>query len=209
MTDLVNSIVNARNGFPDRMQRSLLTMMMDNDIYALHSGHLLWMLPPVCREDKEIDIKGILDNIISQQQIIPTALAVLALLHLTVEKNHSMYVGTNKAHEIPAEIKGYCEAVKHPTERCALMLMLCQRWMNDDVYNPYRAYETEYTQYFKEELKKAVEDYFKYIKQNDQKVMEHCKRLLDKMHYLMLMHQLMAIEDSRKQKPNVFAEMWR
>ena len=44
---------------------------------------------------------------------------------------------------------------------------------------------------------------------NDQKEKDYCESCLNTMHYLLLLQHLVAIEDSRNQKPNVFAEMWR
>ena len=208
-TTIIHALVQAKNGYPERVQRTLLEMFMDSAIFALHGGHLLWMLPSICREDKDVDVPAILGNIIKQKKIIPTSLSVLALLHLTVVKNHSMFVDKNKAHEVSDEVKNYCAAVSNPTEKCALMLMLCQRWLHDTEYSYYRTYESEYTNFFKAELKTALYAYFKYIRLNDQKEKDYCESCLNTMHYLLLLQHLVAIENSRNQKPNVFAEMWR
>lgn len=208
-TTIIHALVQAKNGYPERVQRTLLGMFMDSAIFALHGGHLLWMLPSICREDKDVDVPAILGNIIKQKKIIPTSLSVLALLHLTVVKNHSMFVDKNKAHEVSDEVKNYCAAVSNPTEKCALMLMLCQRWLHDTEYSYYRTYESEYTNFFKAELKTALYAYFKYIRLNDQKEKDYCESCLNTMHYLLLLQHLVAIENSRNQKPNVFAEMWR
>lgn len=209
MTDVINALVNARRGYPERVQRTLLGMFMDDEIFKLHSGHLLWMLPAICREDKEIDVPQILDSIIKQKKIIPTALSILALLHLTVVKNHTCIVGNNIAHEVSDEIKSYCEAVDHPTEKCALMLMLGQRWLHDNEYSSYRSYEQQYTDFLLDEVKKAVDGYFRYIKLNDSKERDYCEKCLNTQHYILLLQHLLAIEDERKQKVNVFADMWR
>lgn len=208
-TTIIHALVQAKNGYPERVQRTLLGMFMDSAIFALHGGHLLWMLPSICREDKDVDVPAILGNIIKQKKIIPTSLSVLALLHLKVVKNHSMFVDKNKAHEVSDEVKNYCAAVSNPTEKCALMLMLCQRWLHDTEYSYYRTYESEYTSFFKAELKTALYAYFKYIRLNDQKEKDYCESCLNTMHYLLLLQHLVAIENSRNQKPNVFAEMWR
>ena len=120
-----------------------------------------------------------------------------------------MFVDKNKAHEVSDEVKNYCAAVSNLTEKCALMLMLCQRWLHDTEYSYYRTYESEYTNFFKAELKTALYAYFKYIRLNDQKEKDYCESCLNTMHYLLLLQHLVAIEDSRNQKPNVFAEMWR
>ena len=209
ITAIVHALVQAKNGYPQRVQRTLLEMFMDNVIFSLHSGHLLWMLPAICREDKEVNVPIILGNIIKQQKIIPTSLAILALLHLKVVKNHTCIVVDNKAHEVSDEIKKYCDGVNHPTEKCALILMLCQRWMHDNEYGTYRRYESKYTDYFKSKLKTALDAYFKYVRLKDQKERDYCESCLNTMHYLLLLQHLVAIEDSRNQKPNVFAEMWR
>ena len=209
MTVIINALVNARRGYPERVQRTLLGMIMDDEIFKLHGGHLLWMLPAICREDKEIDVPQILDSIIKQKKIIPTALSILALLHLTVVKNHTCIVCNNKAHEVTEEIKNYCEAVVHPTEKCALMLMLCQRWLHDTEYSSYRNYEQQYTDFFLDEVKKAAEGYFRYIKLEDSEEKDYCDNCLKSQHYIMLLQHLVAIENERKQKVNVFADMWR
>lgn len=209
ITVIINALVQAKRGHPERVQRTLLRLFTDKRIFALHSGHLLWILPSICREDDAVDVSVILDNIIKQKKIIPTSLSILALLHLTVLKNHTCIVGKNKAHEVSNEIKNYCETVNHPTEKCALMLMLCQRWSHDTEYSFCRGYETKYAKYFEDEVNKAAEGYFKYIKLKDQKTKEYCESCIGTTHYLLLLQQLVAIEDDRKQKPNIFAEMWR
>ena len=209
ITAIIHAIVQAKNGYPERVQRTLLEMLTDSVIFALHSGHLLWMLSSICREDKEVDVPMILANIIRQKKIIPTALSLLSLLHLTVEKNHSTFIDKNKAHEISCELENYCAAVNNPTEKCALMLMLCQRWLHDTEYSFYRTYEKKYTDFFKAELKTALEAYFKYIKLKDQKEKDYCEICFNTMHYLLLLQHLVAIEENRNQKINIFAEMWR
>lgn len=209
ITAIIQVLVRARMGDPKRVQRTLLGLFMDDTIFFLHGGHLLWVLSSICREDKVVDVPAILDGIIKHKKIIPTALSVLSLLHLTVEKNRSVIVDENKAHEVSGEIKDYCASVKNATEKCALMLMLCQRWSHDTEYSNYRSYETKYTVFFKAELKVALAAYFKYCKLEDQNAKEYCERCLDSMHYLLLLQHLVAIEDSRNQKQNVFADMWR
>lgn len=209
MTVIINALVNARRGYPERVQRTLLGMFMDDEIFKLHGDHLLWMLPAICREDKEIDVPQVLDSIIKQKKIIPTALSILALLHLTVVKNHTCFVDKNKAHEVTEEIKNYCEAVVHPTEKCALILMLCQRWLHDTEYSVYRSYEQKYTDFFLDEIKKVVEGYFRYIKLKDTEERDYCEKCLKSQHYILLLQRLVAIENERKQTVNVFAEMWR
>lgn len=209
MTVIINALVNARRGYPERVQRTLLGMFTDDEIFKLHGGHLLWMLPVICREDNEIDIPQVLDSIIKQKKIIPTALSILALLHLTVVKNHTCIVGNNKAHEVTEEIKNYCETVVHPTEKCALILMLCQRWLHDTEYSIYRSYEQKYTDFFLDEIKKSVEGYFRYIKLKDTEERDYCEKCLKSQHYILLLQRLVAIENERKQTVNVFADMWR
>lgn len=209
ITAIINALVNARRGYPERVQRSLLGMFMDDEIFKLHGGHLLWMLPAICREDKEIDVTQVLDSIIRQHKIIPTALSILALLHLTVVKNHTCIVRNNKAHEVSEEIKNYCKAVVRPAEKCALILMLCQHWLHDTEYSIYRRYEQQYTDYFLDEVRKAVDGYYRYIKLTDSEEREYCDTCLKSHHYILLLQRLVAIEKDRNQKFNVFAEMWR
>ena len=209
MTVIINALVNARRGYPERMQRTLLGMFMDDAIFKLHGGHLLWMLPAICREDKKIDVPHVLDSIIKQNKIIPSALSILALLHLTIVKNHTCIVGKNKAHEMSKDIRDYCSAVTKPTEKCALMLLLVQRWSHDTEYSFYRSYESQYTDFLIYEINKAVDEYFKYIKMKDSEEKDYCEKCLTTQHYLLLLQHLVAIEKQRNQKFNVFAEMWR
>ena len=54
-----------------------------------------------------------------------------------------------------------------------------------------------------------MEAYFKYIKLKDQKEKDYCEICFNTMHYLLLLQHLVAIEENRNQKINIFAEMWR
>ena len=209
ITDILNALRQAENGFPDRLQRSLLSMLNDTAIFKLHNAHLLYLLSSVCREDKEIDIQKILDGIIKQKNIIPSSLSLLALLHLTVTKNHSCTAVNNKAHEVSGDIIRYCNGITNPTEKCALMLVLAQHWFCDTEYSQYREYESQYTSFFKDEMTKALDTYFSYIKLNNQEEREYCEGCLKTNHYLPLLHYLAMKEKDRNQKPNIFIEMWR
>ena len=208
-TVIILALKNAKRGFPERLQRTLVSMINDKVIFKLHDAHLLWLLSSICREDKNIDMMKLLDSIIIQQKIIPTSMAMLALLHMTVEKRHSCFVGTNKAHEVAEEIKNYCESVKNPTEKCLLMIVLSQHWFWDRELEHYRCYETEYTEYFQKETEKALDSYFTYIKLQDQQEIGLCKGYLKKNLLLLVLYRLAYFELERKQTPNLYMEAWR
>lgn len=208
-TTLLMALKQANRGYPERLQRTLVSMINDPAIFKLHSGHLLWLLSAICREDKIIDIPQTLDSVIAQKKPIPTALALLALLHLTVEKNHSVFVDKNKAHDVSEDIKKYYDAVCHPTEKCLLMLVLNQHWLWDTEYAYYRSYEKEYSNYFEAETRKALEQYLGYIKMTDQQEHELCELYLKRNCLVLLLHRLALMEIIRNQKKNLFAEAWR
>lgn len=204
-----NSLRQAKQGDPLRLQRTILGLMNDNTIFSRYNRHLLVLLSSICQEDPEIDIPYLLDSIIVQKQAIPTALSILALLHLTVEKNHSCIVVNNKAHEVSDAIKNYCDSVTKPTEKCVLMLMLLQQWFWNVDYEFYRRYETNYTAYLQQETGKALEGYFKYIKLNDTSEREYCEKCLKNNYLLLLLYRLAYREEVRKQKPNLYLSMWQ
>lgn len=208
ITDILNALRQSQNGFPERLQRSLLFMINDNAIFKLHNAHLLLLLSSVCREDKEIDIQKILDGIIKQKNIISSSLSLLALLHLTVTKNHSCTAVNNKAHEVSGDIIRYCNGITNPTEKCALMLVLAQHWFSDTEYGRYMKYETQYTDYFKDEMTKALDAYFSYIKLNNQEERDYGNQCLGNGCYLLLLYQLASLEESRNQDRNVYKQMW-
>lgn len=206
---IFNSLRQAKQGDPLRLQRTILGLMDDDAIFSRYNGYLLWLLSAICREDPNLDVPRLLDSIIVQKQAIPTALSILAQLHLTVEKNHSCIVGNNKAHKVSDAIKNYCNSVTKPTEKCAMMLMLLQQWMWNADYEFYRRYETNYTAYLQQETEKALEGYFKYIKLNDTEDREYCEKCLKNNYLLLLLYRLAYREEVRKQKPNQFLSFWQ
>lgn len=208
-TTLQMALKHAKGGSPQRLQRTLMAMINDPDIFKLHSGHLLWLLSAICIEDEDIDIPKTLDSVIVQNQPIPTALALLALLHLTLEKGRSRIVANKKSHKVSDIIKSYCDAVTHPTEKCMLMLVLIQHWFWDTEYAYDRSYECEYTKYFEDEMKKSLEQYFGYIKMTDKKERDLCELYLQRKWHVLLLYRLAEMEKVRNQKPNLFAEAWR
>ena len=206
---IFNSLRQAKQGDPLRLQRTIIDWMNDNVIFNSYNGYLLWLLSSICGDDPDMDVHRLLDSIIVQKQAIPTALSILALLHLTVEKNHSCIVANNKAHVVSDAIKNYCDSVTKPTEKCALMLMLLQQWMWNSDYEFYRRYEINYTTYLQQETEKALEDYFKYIKLNDTEEREYCEKCLKNNYLLLLLYRLAYREKVRKQKPNQFLSFWQ
>ena len=206
---IFNSLRQAKQGDPLRLQRTIIDWMNDNVIFNSYNGYLLWLLSSICGDDPDMDVHRLLDSIIVQKQAIPTALSILALLHLTVEKNHSCIVANNKAHVVSDAIKNYCDSVTKPTEKCALMLMLLQQWMWNSDYEFYRRYEINYTTYLQQETGKALEDYFKYIKLNDTEEREYCEKCLKNNYLLLLLYRLAYREEVRKQKPNQFLSFWQ
>ena len=208
-TTLLMALKHANRGNPERLQRTLVSMINDPEIFKLHSGHLLWILSAISREDKVVNIPKTLNYVIAQNKPIPTAFALLTLLHLTVEKNHSVFVDKNKAHEVSEDIMKYYDAVSHPKEKCLLMLVLNQHWLWDAEYAFYRSYETEYSKYFEMETRKALDQYFRYIKMTDQEELELCDLYLKSNLLLLLLYRLVLMEKIRNQKHNLFAEAWR
>lgn len=206
---IINSLHHARRGYPERLQRSLVGMMQDEVIFRYHNAHLLWLLSTVCREDKLMDIPKLLDSVIVQGKAIPTALSLLALLHLRIEQHHSIYVDRNKAHEVADDLKKSCDGISHPTEKCATMLMLVQHWFWDMEYGYYRSYEQKYSDYLTEEALKALHDYFYYVKLKDEDERTLCEKYLKSHYCLLLLYRLAYLEKVRNQKPNIFLEMWR
>lgn len=208
MAVIIRSLSKAKRGDPLRLQRTLVAMMNDQDIFKYHNGHLLFLLSTMCREDDKIDMHKLLDSIIRQKHIVPTALSMLALLHMTVEKMHSCFVNKNKAHDVTEEFKSYCDSVSHPTEKCAMMLVLCQHWLFNMEFAFYRGYESKYTAFLLSETEKAFNSYVKYAK-IDEKELDCCKKYLETRHHLLLLYRLAVAEKERNQRPNVFLEMWK
>lgn len=209
MLTIIQLLGNGAKGYPRRLQRTLIEMLSNENIFRNHGGHLIWLLPSICKDDDEIDMPQILDNIIANGSLIPTAFAILSLLHLLVDKDHSCIVVNNKAHDIPDGFKKYCDGVKHPTERLAMMLMLSQHWFYGQEFNAYRSYENKYSDYFKAESTNALEDYLIYIKCKDKDEIKICENYLETFHYILLLNRLVIIEKERNQNSNIFLDMWR
>lgn len=209
LSAILNALNQAKRGYPDRVQRSLFEMIEDDDIFKNCNGHLLWLLSGICREDKDIDVRKVLDFIIVQGKPIPTSLSLLALLHLIVVKNHSVFADENKAHDVDKAFSDYCSAVTHPTEKLLIMMVLGQHWFWDQEYAHYRSYETKYTSFFIQEAEIALDDYMKFIKCKDADEINLCKQYLKRNLYLLVLYRLAFYEESRKQKPNLFMEAWK
>lgn len=154
---IIQALSQAQRGFPERLQRSLIDLMSDDYIFRLHSGHLLWIISKICREDDNIDIRGFLESIIIQNKPIPTALSLLALLHLACEKKRSVFPDNNIAHVVDADLIRFCSSITKPTERLLVMMVLGQHWFWDQEYAYYRSYEKHYTEFLSSEVKNALD----------------------------------------------------
>lgn len=209
LATIVTTLNNAKRGYPVRLQRSIIYMLQDDEIFKLHNAHLLWLMAQMCREDENIDICNLLASIIIRKKSIPTALALQALLHLIVEKNHKCVVAENKAHDVDGKLIDYISGIKSPVEKCATLLMMIQHWHHDMEYSFYRTYETCYTEYFDIELRNALKDYFKYVKLNDDTEEKVCWNYFQTRHYLLLLYRLTLMEEKRLPKNNLFLAMWK
>lgn len=205
---IIAALYNARRGYPERLQRDILTMLQDDRIFKLHNGHLLWILSHVCRDDKIIDIKKSLESIIVQRSIISSALAILAYLHMIINKARCRFVANREAHDVDEDFKRYCKSISTPIEACALMMMLSQRWFFDPEYSYDRSYEIYYSQFFEAETTSTLNKYFVYIKFDDKEEMDLCQQYLRTKHYILLLNRLSIIENERNQQQNIFMDFW-
>ena len=209
LATIVTTLNNAKRGCPVRLQRSIISMLQDGEIFKLHNAHLLWLMAQMCREDDNIDICNLLASILIQKKPIPTALALQALLHLIVEKNHKCVVEENKAHDVDGKLIDYISDIKCPVEKCATLLMMIQHWHHDMEYSFFRTYETCYSAYFDNELRTALKDYFRYVKLNDDVEKELCWNYFQTRHYLLLLYRLTLMEEKRLPQNNLFLAMWK
>ena len=209
MSAIFNSLYQAGSGFPERLQRSLVEMLGNGDIFRNCNGHLLWVLSNVCREDTDMDMMAWLNSIIELREIISTAFALLSMLHLVIEKNRTCWVSRRRAHDLESIFVESCRKITHPTEKCALMLVLIQHWFMGREYAAYRCYEKNYTEFLIAETESVLTAYFNYIRLQDAKRREVCERYLKGGHFLLLVYQLANIEQERRQNPNIFADMWK
>ena len=205
---IITALYAARRGNPERLQHDILAMLQDDRIFKLHNGHLLWVLSQVCRDDKIIDIKRFLESLIVQKSTIPSALALLAYLHMTIGRTRSYFVDKRKPHDVDDDFKKYCKNLRTPTETCALMLMLNQRWFQDPEYEYDRSYEVNYSHFLETELVQELEAYFTYTKFFDKKEMDLCKNYLQTKHFLLLLYRLSICEEERNQRHNIFLDFW-
>lgn len=209
LSAIVAGLLNARRGDPERLQHDILLMLHDDKIYALHNAHLLWLLSNICTDDECIDMRKYLESIIVQRSIIPSALAILAYLHMTINKSRCCIVANRKAHVVDEDFKRYCKSINTPKEACALMMMLSQRWFFEQEYSYDRSYETYYTQFFETEVASALNKYFIHIKYDDKAEIDLCDLYLRTKHYILLLYRLSVIEEERNQQQNIFMDFWR
>lgn len=206
---IIQSLSQAQRGNPERLQRSLIDLISDERIFNLHSVHLLWILSKICRDDDIIDIRNFLNSIIIQNKAIPTALSLLALLHLVCEKNCSVFPDKNIAHNVDADIIRCCSSITKPIEKLLVMMVLGQHWFWDQEYAYYRSYEKHYTEFLSNEVKNALGQYLNYIKLDDTDEIDLCNRYIESNHYLLTLYRLSFYEKARKQNPNLFLEAWK
>lgn len=100
LSTIINALCNAKRGFPERLQHSILNMLHNNGIVESNKIHLLWVLLGICMEDKQYDIDRYLDSIVMRRIPVLTGYATLACLHKTVENMRSSIVIRNRAHEV-------------------------------------------------------------------------------------------------------------
>ena len=208
LSAIVTGLLNARRGFPERLQRDILLMLQDDKIFALHNAHLLWLLSNICTDDKCFDIRKYLESIIVPRSIIPSALAILAYLHMTINKSRCCIVSNRKAHVVDENFKKYCTSINTPLEACALMMMLSQRWFIDPEYSYDRSYEIYYSQFLESETACALNKYFIHIKYENKEEIDLCNQYLRTKHYILLLYRLSIIEKERNQQQNIFVDFW-
>lgn len=208
LSTIINALRNAKRGYPERLQHSILAMLHNKGIVEYNKFNLLWVLSSICVEDKQYDIDHYIDSLVMQRIPVLTGYATLAYLHKTVEKTRSCFVKRNRAHEVNEQFVKYCKSLNNVTETLALLLMINQRWFHDPEYSHYRRYEAHYTEFLEHEISIVLEKYFTYIKLTDDSVREICIKYLQTKHYLLLLYWLAILEKERRQSHNVFLELW-
>ena len=137
LSTIINALCNAKRGYPERLQHSILAMLDNKRIKESYKIHLLWVLSSICVEDKQYDIDHYLDSLVMQRIPVLTGYATLACLHKTVEKTRSCIVARNRAHEVNVQFVNYCKSLNNVAETLAVLLMMNQRWFHDPEYSHY------------------------------------------------------------------------
>ena len=208
LSTIINALRNAKRGYPERLQHSILAMLDNKGIEKSNKIHLLWVLSSICVEDKQYDIDHYLYSLVMQRIPVLTGYATLACLHKTVEKTRSCIVKRNIAHEVNEQFVNFCKSLNNVTETLALLLMMNQRWFHDTEYSHYSSYETHYTEFLEHEISIALSGYLSYIKLTDNDEYKVCINYLQTKHYLLLLYKLAVKEKKRRQDHNVFLELW-
>lgn len=208
LSTIINALCNAKRGYPERLQHSILAMLDNKRIKESNKIHLLWVLSSICVEDKQYDIDHYLDSLVMQRIPVLTGYATLACLHKTVEKTRSCIVARNRAHEVNVQFVNYCKSLNNVAETLALLLMMNQRWFHDPEYSHYRSYEAHYNEFLEREISIALRGYLSYIKLTDEGEYKIYISYLETKHYLLLLYRLAVKEKERRQDHNVFLELW-
>ena len=208
LSTIINALRNAKRGYPERLQHSILAMLDNKGIEKSNKIHLLWVLSSICVEDKQYDIDHYLYSLVMQRIPVLTGYATLVCLHKTVEKTRSCFVKRNRAHEVNEQFVNYCKSLNNVTETLALLLMMNQRWFHDPEYSNYRSYEAHYNEFLEREISIALRGYLSYIKLTDEGEYKIYISYLETKHYLLLLYRLAVKEKERRQDHNVFLELW-
>ena len=111
LSTIINALCNAKRGYPERLQHSILAMLGNKGIKESNKIHLLWVLSSICVEDKQYDIDHYLDSLVMQRIPVLTGYATLACLHKTVEKTRSCFLIRNRAHDVNEQFVNYCKSL--------------------------------------------------------------------------------------------------
>ena len=209
LSTIIKALCNAKRGFSERLQHSILDMLHNNGIVESNKIYLLWVLSGICVEDKQYDVDHYLDSIVMRRIPVLTGYATLACLHKAVETTRSCIAIRNRAHEVNELFVNYCKSLNNVTETLALLLMINQRWFHDTEYSHFRNYEAHYTEFLEREISIALKKYLSYIKLTVDGECDIYMRYLQTKHYLLLLYRLAVIEKERRQIHNVFLELWK
>lgn len=205
--DIIDGLYNAKRGYPNRLQRSIVELINDNKINGIVKVHLIWVLSSICIKDEGFNVLDILQDLIKCDYYPIQCLAFIGYLHYLMSDRIPFVDSRIKPREVDIDFKHLLQTKNNPTLTLGIWLALNQHWMCDSDYLLDRKRETDYDSFLKIGLHDSLQNYCKYAK-----VDENNKVILDQYeitrHYLLLLQMLTRYEIFRNQKPNVFLELW-
>jgi len=185
-------LINAKRGYPERLQDSLLSIFhkINKDNQLL----LIYIISNIAVKDKDGEIVNFIYKLNSERCYILSTFAALTAMRISIFCNDK-----NGDSDIIHEITNTIDSVKKPTEHLSLVISLCNHWFESEDYIHYHKSNPSYGKYLLDELHKSIEVYCSYTKA-DEKFSSKLHNIADSHRFCQLQYECGEAEKDRNQK---------